>query len=370
MPSADRLAVVGVSTRRYCGVRDHGRLLGEELRARGADVRDHWLDISPNASLREGRRAVLDFAAELPGELAAERCQGVVFHYSVFAYSHRGLPVNGAPVVRALRRAGAPVVSVLHEVAYPWPTHADARGLVWALSQRAAARGVFAASRAVVVTADFRAAWLDGARWLPRRPVRVAPVFSNLPSSGAEAEPGAVGVFGWAFDEESIVLAVDAFAQVGASDPSARLHLLGAPGPDSEPAAAWRRAAERAGVADRLQFSGALGAAELAERLARCSVFLYVDPSGLTGRKGTLAAELAAGRALLAAAGRRDWPALESSGGVRVVAREPSSLGAALGQLLADAPQRASLAVAGRDFYAREMSVAHTADVVLDLLDA
>jgi glycosyltransferase involved in cell wall biosynthesis len=366
VPELERIAVVGVSARRYCGVRDHARLLSEELRGRGIDVAEHWLNIEPGASLAAARRATLDFAAALPRQVLEKRSQALLLHYSVFAYSHRGIPVHAAALARAVRAPGVPVLAVLHEVAYPWPRRADARGVAWALSQRLAARRVIALSSAAIVTADFRAEWLDGAWWLPRRPIRVAPVFSNLPVASASPRSGTVGIFGWSFDAATVGLTVDALAPAGPDAP--RLRLLGAPGPDAEAAKPWRTHAEQAGMAERLEFSGALPVAQLADELAASEVLLYVDPAGLSGRKGTLAAALASGRPVLAVAGKRAWPALESSGAVDLAPRDAASIRAALGALLGDAARRQSLADAAREFYAREMSVGHTADVALDLL--
>jgi len=92
------------------------------------------------------------------------------------------------------------------------------RGKLWALAQRPAVLGLVRASSAVIVTADFRADWLNGRWWLPRRDVRVAPVFSNLPparpppgaQAGANIERDVVGLFGYSYGGVAIEAVLDA----------------------------------------------------------------------------------------------------------------------------------------------------------------
>ncbi|HUA11753.1 MAG TPA: glycosyltransferase [Solirubrobacteraceae bacterium] len=362
------LATVGLSEREFCGVRDHARLLTAQLEREGTGCATHWLDLDPLAGLRASRRRVLDFDAALPATLARERTRAVLLHYSVFAFSHRGLPLYVHPTVGALRRAGVPVVAILHEVAFNWPERPEPRAIAWAASQRAAAFDVVRASSALLATADFRAEWLRSRRWLPRRPIRVAPVFSNLPLSAERPAAGHVlGLFGWALAPDARELVLGALAGVRRRLP-VELRLLGAPGEESEGAASWRHDAERHRVADALSFSGALPAQELADELARADVLLYADPTGPAGRKGTLAGDLAAGRPLIALEGRRTWRALEESGAVIVVPRAADALAAAVLELFGDAPRREEMGALAAGFYAREMAVERTASAVRELL--
>ncbi len=116
----------------------------------------------------------------------AGRPDWLVWHYSVFSYASAGLPIAAPVAARRLAATGVPVVGILHELAYPFG-RSGARGLAYALTQRAALHTVCRHVRAAVLTTDDRAAWLDRAHWLPRRRTTVLPVCSNVafPSDGA-----------------------------------------------------------------------------------------------------------------------------------------------------------------------------------------
>jgi glycosyltransferase involved in cell wall biosynthesis len=369
-PAGARLAVVGISTRRVCGVRDHALLLADALGRDDVSCTLHWLS-SAGGSLSVSRARLRTWTSELAVERDRSLPKAILFHYSVFAYSHRGLPLFVHPTLVALRRTHIPVVTVLHELVYPW-LRGGLRGSAWAVSQRAALVEVMRASSAVLVTADFRAEWLASRPWLPRRPVAVAPVFSNLPRS-THAPPATravpvVGLFGYSLDPPTIALVADALRALADRDVRVRLELLGAPGRPSAVADAWLQAAGSRGVADALSFSGTLPAQELSDALAVCDVLLYADAMGPASRKGTLAASLASGRPLVALEGRRRWVEFLESDVACVVARTARALAEALGALLGDERAREELGARGRAFAERTMGVARTAEVVRGLL--
>src|SRR5690348_4680799 len=110
-----RLAVVGMSISDRCGVHDHARLLGESLAAGGASVSHRWLTRRELDRLGPARAEVDAWRADLGAELADERPDAIVLHYSVFSYAHKGVPVFVAPVLDALRPLGLPVLNVMHE---------------------------------------------------------------------------------------------------------------------------------------------------------------------------------------------------------------------------------------------------------------
>jgi glycosyltransferase involved in cell wall biosynthesis len=365
-----RLAVVGTSNRPVCGVRDHALLLAEALELDNASCSLHWLT-SGEQSLWAARSRVRAWTGELAAQLQRDRPEAVLWHYSTFAYSHRGVPVFVHPTIAALRRSRVPVISIMHELVYPW-RRGGLRGGAWAVTQRAVLVEVMRASAAVLVTADFRAEWLASRRWLPRRPLAVAPVFSNLPRS--EAAPPAdratpvVGLFGYSLDPATIALVADALRALWDRGVQSRLTLLGAPGPRSGVAAAWLRVAQSRGVGSALSFSGVLPDQELADALAACDVLLYADMMGPASRKGTLAASLASGRPVVALEGRRRWAELLESSAARVVARTSGDLTEALQALLLDERSREALGARGRAFAEHTMGVSRTAEVVRGLL--
>ena len=366
-----RVLVVGVSEKPTCGVRDHATLLAEELERRGVACEVRWLSRSAG-SLGHARSEFRAWTRELAARLARERPDVVLLHYSVFSYSHRGLPLFVAPVMGVLRRSGVPVVTVMHELAFPW-RHGGLRGGVWALTQRAALAGVVRASSAVVVTAEFRAEWLHTRVWLPRRPVGLAPVFSNLPSPAVDAlaertGEEVVGLFGYAFEDPNIALVLDAMGALHARGRATRLLLLGSPGADSAPGRAWSQAAQARGLEDALSFSGTLAAQDLSNALAGCDVLLYADATGPASRKGTLAGSLASGRPLVAVDGPRRWAEVVDSAATLLVARTPQAIADALASLLGDAQAREALGARGGAFARERMGLARTGDVVAGFL--
>jgi len=374
-----RVAVVGVSESETCGVRDHGELLIEGLAGEGIAASSHWLTRRAS-SFGEARAEFLGWTRRLSSELAAERPDAVVLQYSVFSYSYRGFPLFVRPALAAVRASGAPVLALLHEYAYPWG-RSGLKGAAWALSQRAALRGVIGSSSAVLVTAPIRAEWLASRRWLAEREIGLAPVYSNLPPPSASASASAsvseqaedgtpiIGLFGYAYEGAASALVLDALALLRARGVSFRLQLLGAPGPASPAAEAWRAGAAERGLEEALSFSGVLPAQDLSDALARCDVLLHPEPSGPTSRKGTLAGSLASGTALVAIDGPRSWQELTDAQAALVVAPEPAALAEGIAGLLADPVARAALGARGGEFARTAMGVPRTARAVASALD-
>lgn len=369
-PPPSRLAMVGISTQEICGVRDHGTVLAAELAARGVDCQTHWLT-RRELGLAARRRELDAWATQLEQRLRRERPQGVILQYSVFEYSHRGVPIYVPRVLGALRSAGAPVLCLIHEAVYPWRL-GGLRGKVWAASQRLAMIEVMRACAAALVTADFRAQWLSSRAWLPQRPVAMAPVYSNLPAprEGAElARTGErLGLFGYAYEGADFALALDALQRVRRSHGGVRLALLGSPGGESPAAAAWREAAATRGLAQALSFTGTLAPQELSDALAACDVLLSIAGAGPSSRKGTFAAALASGAPVVALDGPLRWQELVAAEALRIVPRTPAAMAQAIEELLEDPVGARELGRRGRAFAEQRMGVARTVDTIFALL--
>ncbi len=395
-----RVAVVGISIKEICGVRDHARLLADALGEEGVECSLHWLQRN-GGSLQESRAEIGAWVGGLRGELEECGADAVLLHYSVFAYSYRGIPLFVAPVFRAARLSGMPVVTILHEFVFPW-NMSGLEGKVWAVSQRMRLIGVMRASAAVVVTTGQRAEWLESRRWLAKRPVAVAPVFSNLPVADGASQPAAdgasrrdqgkgaagetedaaaggrgdgeadggdqaIGLFGYSYDEATVAKVIGALKLLGDRGLDVGLALLGAPGADSPVGARWRRRARAEGVEKALTFSGKLSAQELADRLAGCQILLFADPAGPTSRKTTLAASLVSGRPVVALDGPRRWPELIEAQAAWVVAPNSEALADAVQALMADERLRESLGRRGRDF-GESQGIGRSVRVVAKLL--
>ncbi len=393
-----RIAVVGMSAGPTCGARDHALLLAEGLSRAQVSCSLHWLG-RREESVRGGGAETRAWGHALASELARERPDAVLLHYSVFAYSHRGLPLFVAPTLAVLRRSGIPVVTVLHEFVYPW-RHGGLRGKAWALTQRALLIDVMRSSSAVLLTTDFRARWLASRPWLPRRTAAVAPVFSNLPPPVARsplvpsnlpplvarsplapsnrapalAEPPAdrvqpvLGLFGYSYQGAALSLVLDAIVLLIRRGVAPRLVLLGAPGPTSAVAGTWVQEARARGIEHGLEFSDTLPAQDLSNALAACDLLLFADAAGPSSRKGTLAASLASGRPVLAIDGHRRWLELVWAEAAAVVQPAAPALADAIHELLEDGVAREALGARGRAFAEDRMGVKRTVEAVRGLL--
>jgi hypothetical protein len=362
-----RVAVVGVSTSRMCGVRDHAVLLAEALAEEHVECSLHWL-WPEGRSFGRARSELRSWTAQLQAALERERYDAVLLHYSVFAHAYRGLPIFVRPLLAALGAPRTPLLTVLHEYAYPWG-RGGIRGTAWALTQRAVLFEVMRASSAVVVTADFRARWLASRAWLPRRRTVLAPVFSNLPSPGpVMPASGLLGLFGYGHDGAAVSLVLDAMRLLRDQGVQARLVLLGAPGRESPAGEAWLSAAHARDVASLISFSGTLAPQELADALAACQVLLSAEPSGPTSRKTTLAASLASGRPVVALDGPLRWRELVEADAAVVVPASADALAEAVAGLLRDERLREGVGARGRAFAKQQMDVQSSAAKVARML--
>ncbi len=367
-----RLAVVGVSASPICGVRAHARLLAEGLAAEGVVCTTHWLE-RDDASARAAREQMRGWARQLRRQLREQPADAVLLHYSIFALSYRGLPLFVTPTLAALRATRLPLLAFMHELAFPWSLRGW-RGRAWALSHRVVLIDALRCSDGVVVTTDRRAAWLRTRRWLARRPLRVAPVFSNLPSPALAAgtpiarERPRLGLFGYAYHPHSIALVLDAAALLRERGRPVELALLGAPGPGSPLAESWLVGARERGLSGALSFAGPLPPQQLSDQLAGCDALVFADRPGPTSRKGTLAGSLASGRPVIATDGAQAWGELVRAGALCLVPASASELAGALGGLLERPEQLDALGARGRAFAERRMSVAYSAEIVAGLL--
>lgn len=365
-----RVAVVGASLNPTCGVRDHALVLAGELDGEEIECAVHWLTRGER-SLRGSRREMAAWRAQLARDLHERRPDAILLHYSVFTLSHKGVPLFLHRLLRSLRELRVPIVTVMHEYAYPWRL-GGWRGKVWALTQRAALVELLRASTSLLVTAESRRPWLESCPWIPHRPVAVAPVFSNLPPPGARSdssrERALVGLFGYSYEGAAVALILDAVAELGRRGRTVQLMLLGAPGPSSAAGEEWQREARARGLDGVLSFSGRLELQALSDALAACDVLLFGDSAGPTSRKGTLAGALRAGRPVVAIDGPLTWRRLADARAVVLAQPSPRGLAGALELVLGDSAGLDALGARARAFYEAEMDVSHTVSATKGLL--
>jgi glycosyltransferase involved in cell wall biosynthesis len=372
---ARRIAVIGASlsrTRRsYDGVHDYAVVLAEALEREYASCTLHWLWRDAR-SLRGARSEFVAWRRRVAAELEQVEPRAALLHYSVFEHSHRGVPLFVRTSLAALRRLSISVILIAHEYAFPWRL-GGWRGKVWSLTQRAALVEVVRASTAVIVTTESRAEWFRSRRWLPDRPVAFAPVFSNLPAPALTHLPDRrdflIGLFAYSHTELIAPMVLDAIGLLRDQGVQVQLTLVGAPGRSSPVAIEWLRAARARGASQHVSFTDVLPAQACSDALASCDVLLFVDPSGPTSRRGSLAASLASGTPVVAIDGPDCWQALKRAAAARVVPPSAPALADALHTLLADESERRGLGSRGQAFAEQEMNVHRTVGPVRELLE-
>jgi glycosyltransferase involved in cell wall biosynthesis len=369
-PSLPTVLVIGVSEGPVCGVHDHGNRLSEALEGRDLTVVANWWQRTSGGRLRETLPEARRWSSQLKQSIRNLDPQAVLVHYSVFAFSHRGIPLFAIPVFRSLRGddADMPILTLLHEYAYPWRPWGW-RGTTWALTQRLVLWFLVTRSSALIVTTQQRSDWISSRRWLPRRRVFVAPVFSNLPPARAGCtstpEGAQIGLFGYGHDAVALKTVLDALSELLLMTPATRLVLLGAPGADSPSGRLVYALAKQRGLENALNFTGVLPAQALSDALADCDVLLFADAEGPTSRKTTLAASLASGRPVVALDGSNTWDDLVLDRAIALVKPASLALAETISKLLAHPCDANELGTRGRAFADRQMSLDQASTIVL-----
>ncbi|MCC5951526.1 MAG: glycosyltransferase [Acidimicrobiia bacterium] len=336
------------------GVRDHARLLAEEL----ANEDPGELAILDDSSIvRRGLRA-LWWSLRRPRSGDA-----VVVHYSVFAWAWKGIPTPAVLLVLVLRARNVRTCLFVHEAFID--ASRDPRTWVWSVCQRLAFRCVLDGAHGIVVTSPQRAAEVRGLARRPR-PVCVAPAFSNVPTAvDASGDEGGqhnsndsavptLAVPSWT--DPGAANAVDALSKVRTR---LRILLVGAPDPAGQPATAmWRRLEDR----HFIEFTGVCDPQDYGRSLRDSTLVLLINADGPSGRKGTLAAALAQGAAVVAIDGPATWTALVERGALAVA--PPDTLASTVEHLLSDPAARRELADNARATYEEHFAVHHTVSAV------
>lgn len=366
-----RLVMAGVSSTAICGVRDHAQVLAAALREQGASVSLRWWERDRLWGPTETTRRFGDFVAELEGSIEEDRPASILYHYTAFAHSWRGIPILVPVLHRALTRSGAAVTLFLHEFAFPW-RGLGLRGLAFASSQRAALVPLVAGANRLVATTEDRAQWLRSRPWLPRREITSAPVASNLPGATGPSSTGHVspriGVFSFADTALRRDLIIEAVGLLSRRGLDPRLVLIGAPGRDSDQGRGWQELATRGGCLEATCFTGILDRPALARAVAGVDIIVHADRAGPTSRKTSLAAALALARPVVAVDGPLCWGELVDSQAVVLVAPTGGAVAGAVERLAMDPEQRRDQGRRGLAFYERAMSPQVTASRLVDLL--
>lgn len=355
--------IAGVSTSAFCGVRNYSYQLSTQLRRLGFQTAVEWGDFEGAAN----HRSVQDWTLNVATRARAIHADAVMFNYSVFSLSWRGVPVHVPAVVGKLQSLDIPVITVLHEFAYPWGRRGW-RGFLQAASQRLVLPAILGNSATVVATTPERLRWLRSRRWLPRCRSEFVPVFSTV---GLSVEPtddsgseNCVAVFGFGAEQAEIDLVTQAVAH--GCDRECYLLLIGQPGQSSQFGELWSEAANVAGC--KIEFTGEVEDQGISSALTTAAFLVFPDEAGPTSRRTTLAAALAHGKAVVALDGKETWEELRLSQAVSLVPPIVSSLASEVRRLSSDARYRSALGSRARDFYQCRMSAEVVASQICELL--
>lgn len=353
-----RLTAIGLVPPGPSGVLDHGRLLAQALRLRGHEVAEVWQD---NEGSGFGR-AVFASARILHAAWRLPAGSTLLVHYSPVAFGYRGIPGPAVGAGALARFRGCRTVVVLHELAYTYQPHVDDwRRRITSVAHAVSLRIVLWGADAVVVTTEPRRRRVQGIWRRCRGSVHLIPVFSTVPVPSLETRPPheapfTVGVPGYSGDGVRPDLLIDALVLLQRLGPI-DVALIGGPGRESRDGQAWLRLAERAGVGERLRFSGVLEPPDLSAFISSCDLLILVNEEGPSARKTSLATALAHGRPIVSLDGPNRWEELVHSGAVVVVPPSPEALARAMNELRDDPERQAELGARARAYYDRAMTL-------------
>ncbi|MHB8571668.1 MAG: glycosyltransferase [Candidatus Dormibacteria bacterium] len=363
------------------GVSDHAPLLLAELERRGHRVFlaasepsvAHWAAAGHLAVpvCAGWDRAGVEHAARA---LAGAEIEGVVIEFTPHQYQPRGLPWTFSGLASRLTRRGIRVATLMHELYIPWwlPPRRTVAGAV----QRLAVMRLAAGSRRFGVSFVGRhRAFLHLAgrgRWV------VVPTAPNLPPPDASARARLVArlAAGAAEADTLLVLwgsphpglqlapAVAALTELQARGWPWRLAVIGTVG-DRVMAALEGHPELRA----RVSVMGFMAAQALSDLLAAADLTLFPFEDGLCSRRGTVAAALQAGAAMVSTDGVNTDPWLRDARAARLApAGDAAAFAHATLGLAEDAHARERLREHARALFQRSFEWRHTGDLVEGML--
>ena len=363
-----------------CGVGDHSARLADELLRRGLEARvfSHApVERHPEASDVEvygapGRLPTV-IARDVSSAIGAYRPTDVVLQYTSQMW---GAWRFGSPALvwlaARLRRTGARVTVIAHELYVPWQTRPDLA--VAAALQRLQFSALLKGSDRIFVTTSTRALNLAPlCRLLGVSEPKVIRVGPNALPMGrpaardSEAFPQ-IGLFSTAAVGKRFDVVLDAFSRISAEFPQAELVLLGDLGaPDHPRVVEIMNAVSAHPCKGRIRMTGRLPLARIADEIAKLDLYLFPMNTGANTRSGTLPVALGSGVPIVAVRGVETDPLLFRANETVAFAEElsgPAFAEAAL-QLLRNPVLRRQVSEGGRRLYEEHMSWERIADRLL-----
>jgi glycosyltransferase involved in cell wall biosynthesis len=364
---------------RVCGVGDHTARLADEMVRRGFEARvfsrapaeRHPEAKGPEVYGAPGKVPAM-LALEIAKAVAAYRPTDVIVQYTpqMWDASRFGTP-SLVWLIRRLRRGGARITLIAHELAIPWRRRPDLA--VAALLQRLQLSALLKTADRFFVTTSTRAADVAPlCRLLSAPEPRVVRVGANaLPVAhvdGPAAEGPRIGLFSTAAVGKRYDVILDAFARIASEFPSAELVLLGDLGPPTLPTVVQiSTAISTHPFKARIRTTGRLPLAEISNELARLDLYLFPMNTGANTRSGTLPAALGSGVPVIAVRGIETDEALFTHDQNLVFADDlsgPAFARAAL-RVLRNPELRRTVADGGRRLYEEQMTWPRIVDQLL-----
>jgi glycosyltransferase involved in cell wall biosynthesis len=381
--SRSRFAIIAPNFHpRVCGVGDHSLRLAQELQRR-----QHEVAIFSRAPAHRHPDA-----ATLPVHGAEGAIPSVIAHHLVSAVeSYRPTEIVlqytsqmwnawrfGTPamtlLLRRLRRTGARITVIAHELYVPWLPRPDLA--VAAFLQRLQLATLVRECDRFFVTTETRAqvaaplCRLAGA--VAPQVIRIGantlPLERRLRSAEAAATTPKIGFFSTAAVGKKYDVVLDAFARIAGEIPGAELILMGDLGPPDQPnVRAIRDEVARHPAKTQIRLTGRLSLAELANEMAALDLYLFAMETGANTRSSTLPSALGAGIPTVAVRGRETDLSLFHDRDNVVFADDmtgPAFAAAAL-RLLKDPSALARVGEGGRRLYAEHLSWERIGDRLL-----
>lgn len=357
------------------GVGDYTARIAAALAQRGADVHV-W---SPAAAAGgAGGGVVLHALPDLFGprsqqllERAFAASPGrVILQYVPNALGRRGSNLRFCAWLARMRRRGVDIRVMFHEPYFYFTFARPSRNLL-ALAQRLMAAVLLRGTTVAYLSTE---TWIEYLR--PYAPSGTSWVALPIPATiGCDASAEAVlrwrakaagggllaGHFGTYGPHVALALEPLVVSLLEA-DPAVHFLLLGRRG-DRFAAGLTR---EHPALASRIHATGALPEPDLAAALRACDVLVQPYPDGVTTRRTSVMAGLAAAVATVTTSGRlteRVWH--ETQPAALVPASDARAMVDAALVLLRDDESRRALAARGKDVYDRRFGIDHTTDVLL-----
>jgi glycosyltransferase involved in cell wall biosynthesis len=361
---------------RHGGVGDYTALLATALGARGCAVHV-WSPVVTDGpagdtvtrhALPDGfgarSRQMLERALPaLPGR--------VILQYVPNALGRRGANLGFCRWFARLRRTGLDARVMFHEPYFYFSAARPSRNLL-AVVQRLMAAALLRASPVVYLSTETWVRYLrpyapGGTSWI------TLPIPATVPRT--EEQPGAssrwrtaaggsarlVGHFGTYGDHVARDLE-PAIVALLESDPSLHVLLVGR----GSTAFVGAVAGAHPRVAGLVHAAGELPAADVTSALQACDVLIQPYPDGVTTRRTSVMAGLAAGIAVVTTDGRLTERVWRETGAARLApASSATRMRDGVLALLGDAAARARQAADGQRAYDERFAVEHTVDVLL-----